>query len=129
MFSAIIALLLVVWVCVYISYMYKLNNDFVYVNGSDRRNGNDYKKLGNKDSNEGNAYREHHDSQSDYGIDEKDKGADGPDLPLDEDDEQKGIDPTYKKHTKKHYIFVHSWVEFMIGTVLMIIFIFSFYLF
>ena len=121
--TALILILIGIWVIVYIKYIYKLNDEFVYVNGFDRRNNHKNKRTPHQiDADDG--YREHH-NQSDYDLDiEKDKGDNGPDIDLEESDYEKGIDPSYKKHTKKHYLFTHTWVEFAAALVMLIIFVF-----
>ena len=105
---------------VYVKILYKRNDEFVYVNGMDRRKNHPNRREPHQHEPD-DGYREHH-NKEEYDVDEEDHGDNGPDVDLDQDDYNKGIDPSYKKHSKKHYIFAHTFVEFAAALALLIVF-------
>ena len=124
---SILFLLIAIWGVVYIKFIYSKNQTFVYVNGIDLKN---IKYEHQHDSN--NEEHGYTDDQGKYHKDDDYHDQDqsqnqpregDPDIPLDKDDIDRGIDKSYKKNLKSYYIWTHSWLEFMIALIYIIIFI------
>ena len=91
----------------------------MYVNGSDRKNLHEHDRDHGYTDDQGRYHRD----QGYDGEKEERTYDDDPDIPLSNEDRQKGIDPSYRKHKKMYYVWTHIFIEAIFAIILGLLFI------